>query len=99
MLRVRGIGVALSERTSTFPAACFIFSFCATPKRCSSSTMSRPRLWNFISLESSLCVPMMRSISPRSISAIIFFCCLSVRKRESISTFTANARIRLIAVW
>ena len=41
--RVRGIGVADSERTSTLSLSWRRSSFCFTPKRCSSSTISRPR--------------------------------------------------------
>ena len=40
---VRGIGVALSVSTSTFERSCLMRSLCVTPKRCSSSTTSRPR--------------------------------------------------------
>ena len=39
---VRGIGVALIEITSTLSLSWRISSFCLTPKRCSSSTTSRP---------------------------------------------------------
>ena len=44
MCRVRGIGVAVRVRTSTSVRSCFRRSLCATPKRCSSSMISRPRL-------------------------------------------------------
>ena len=40
---VRGIGVALIAMTSTFSLSWRSSSFCLTPKRCSSSTMSSPR--------------------------------------------------------
>ena len=40
---VRGIGVALIEMTSTRSLSWRSSSFCLTPKRCSSSTMIRPR--------------------------------------------------------
>ena len=46
MFSVRGIGVAVIVSTSTFLRSCLIFSLCATPKRCSSSTTSRPRSRN-----------------------------------------------------
>mmetsp|Transcript_12143 Transcript_12143/g.38654 ORF Transcript_12143/g.38654 Transcript_12143/m.38654 type:complete len:286 (+) Transcript_12143:754-1611(+) len=44
MYMVRGMGVAESESTSMPRAACFIWSFCRTPNRCSSSTTSKPSL-------------------------------------------------------
>ena len=40
---VRGMGVALKVRTSTFFFISFSFSLCFTPKRCSSSMTRRPR--------------------------------------------------------
>ena len=39
---VRGMGVAVSVNTSTVFLICLMRSLCATPKRCSSSTTSRP---------------------------------------------------------
>ena len=55
--RVRGIGVALIEHTSTEVRSRFICSLCSTPKRCSSSTTIRPRSFIRISGLSSRCVP------------------------------------------
>ena len=46
MLSVRGIGVAVSVSTSTLRRICLMRSLWATPKRCSSSTTSRPRSRN-----------------------------------------------------
>ena len=43
MFSVRGMGVAESVSTSTARLISLMCSLCATPKRCSSSTMSRPR--------------------------------------------------------
>ena len=43
MCSVRGIGVAVSVRTSMLVLSCLIFSLCATPKRCSSSIIKSPR--------------------------------------------------------
>ena len=40
---VRGIGVAVSVSTSVSSLSCLSRSLCFTPKRCSSSTMIRPR--------------------------------------------------------
>ncbi len=55
--RVRGIGVAVSVSTWTSALSCFSFSFCDTPKCCSSSMTSRPRWANRTSLASSAWVP------------------------------------------
>ncbi len=46
MFRVRGIGVAVIVSTSTRVRICLMRSLWATPKRCSSSTTSRPRSLN-----------------------------------------------------
>ena len=61
---VRGIGVALIEITSTFRRSWRSRSFCLTPKRCSSSTISSPRSFARTSRESSRCVPMRMSALP-----------------------------------
>ena len=74
MLSVRGIGVALIVSTSTFFFSCLIFSLCATPKRCSSSTTSSPRSRNSTSFDSSRCVPTMMSTLPAARSASVSFC-------------------------
>ena len=42
--KVRGIGVAVSVRTCTSALSCFSFSFCATPKCCSSSTIDEAEM-------------------------------------------------------
>ena len=59
-----GIGVAerLSISTSSFKV--LIFSFCLTPKRCSSSIINKPRSLNLIFPCNKACVPMTISISP-----------------------------------
>ena len=64
MCSVRGIGVALMVTTSTFFLICFSRSLCFTPKRCSSSTITRPRSLNTTSFESSRCVPIAISTLP-----------------------------------
>ena len=64
MCSVRGMGVALIVSTSTFFRICFRRSLCRTPKRCSSSTTSRPRSRNSTSFDSSRCVPMTMSTLP-----------------------------------
>ena len=62
--RVRGIGVALMVSTSTWTRSSLIRSLCSTPKRCSSSTTSRPRSLNRTSPVSSRWVPITTSTLP-----------------------------------
>ncbi len=64
MPSVRGIGVAVSVSTSTSARSAFNCSFWRTPKRCSSSMMTRPRFLNLMSCCSSLCVPITMSTLP-----------------------------------
>ena len=65
MCSVRGIGVAESASTSTSSRSCRSSSFCATPNRCSSSTITRPRSFGITSRERTRCVPMRTSTLPR----------------------------------
>ena len=88
--KVRGMGVADIERTSTWVRSRFNASLCSTPKRCSSSMITRPKSLNWVSGESSRWVPMTTSTSPvrmpsrmRSISA-------SLWNRDSGRTVTGN---------
>ena len=83
---VRGIGVALSVSTSTLIFSFFIASLACTPKRCSSSTISRPRSLNLTPSCSSRCVPMTQSTSPLASPSITRLASLLVRKRLSVST-------------
>ena len=94
MFRVRGMGVAERVSMSTPIKFSFSFSLCLTPKRCSSSMMTRPRSWNRTSLESRRWVPMTMSTLPACRPRRVSFCCLAVRKRESSPTFTGNASMR-----
>ena len=55
---VRGIGVAVSVRTSVSSLSCLRRSLCFTPNRCSSSTMMRPRSSKTTSGLRRRCVPM-----------------------------------------
>ncbi len=89
MYNVRGIGVAVIYSVSTLALSCLIFSFASTPNLCSSSTMRRPRSWNFASPERRRWVPMMISTSPFSSLSRICFCSYFFLKRESTSTFAA----------
>jgi hypothetical protein len=51
MLSVRGMGVAVSVRTSIVGRSCRMRSFARTPKRCSSSTTRSPSCSNATSCE------------------------------------------------
>mmetsp|Transcript_35109 Transcript_35109/g.71882 ORF Transcript_35109/g.71882 Transcript_35109/m.71882 type:complete len:204 (+) Transcript_35109:583-1194(+) len=64
---VRGMGVAERVSTSTPLQMSLSRSFCLTPKRCSSSTTSRPRSRKAIPLLRRAWVPITRSTSPLSI--------------------------------
>ena len=85
-LSVRGMGVADSVRTWTSVRICLRRSLWATPKRCSSSTTTRPRLRNAMSFESSRWVPMIRSTEPAARPARISRCWSAGTKRLSIRT-------------
>ncbi len=61
---VRGIGVAVIVSTSTVCRSALSRSFTSTPNRCSSSMITRPRLWNVTSGWASRCVPITMSIEP-----------------------------------
>ena len=61
---MRGTGVADMASTWTFFLSCFSRSFCATPKRCSSSTISRPIFGSWMSFDSSRWVPIRMSTLP-----------------------------------
>ena len=87
---VRGIGVAVSVRTSRFVLRRLIFSLSATPKRCSSSMMSSPGFLNSTSFDKSRCVPMTISILPLLSFAAVFLFCSGVRKRDIIAILTGN---------
>jgi len=90
----RGIGVADIERTSTEARSSFSFSFCATPKRCSSSTTTRPRSLKETSFERIRCVPTTTSSVPSARRRIASFCSSVDRKRERRSIVTGKAANR-----
>ena len=64
----------------------FIASLACTPKRCSSSTTSRPRSLNTTPSCSRRWVPMTQSTSPVFSPSMTFFASFAVRKRLSTST-------------
>ena len=81
--RVRGMGVALIASTSTFVRICFSFSLCSTPKRCSSSIMTRPRSLKLMLSERIRWVPITTSTAPEAISSVIWRDSFGFWKRES----------------
>ncbi len=94
MCSVRGIGVAVSVRTSTWVRSCLRRSLWTTPKRCSSSMITRPSAGKVTDLLSSWCVPISTSTAPSRAAAMIAFCSFGVLNRLSISTRTGNAANR-----
>ena len=99
MPSVRGIGVAVSVSTSTSARSALIASLWRTPKRCSSSMISRPRRLNFTSLDSSLCVPTTMSMAPAAMPSSAALISLVERKRDSSATFTGHLPKRSTMVW
>ena len=91
---VRGIGVALIVSTSTAVRIGLRNSLCSTPKRCSSSTMTRPRSLNCTDFDSSRWVPMTTSTVPSVMPARTSFCSLSELKRLLARTVTGNCAKR-----
>src|SRR6516164_7344121 len=92
--RVRGIGVAVSVKTCTSALSCFNFSFCATPKCCSSSMIRRPRWANRTSLASSAWVPTTISTRPSVISFFTSRATLAGTSRDSAADQTVHRLTR-----
>ena len=97
---VRGIGVAVSVSTSTSARSRFSCSFWRTPKRCSSSMMTRPRFLNLTSDCEQLvradrrgrCVPSARPSSAAFTSFV-------ERKRDSSASLTGQSAKRSEKTW
>ena len=95
MCSVRGIGVAESASTSTSSRSWRSSSFCATPKRCSSSRTTSPRSFGITSRESTRCVPIRTSTFPsRQSRASTRLVSAGSRNRETISTRTGKSLYR-----
>jgi hypothetical protein len=86
--RVRGIGVAVRVSTSTSTRSFLMASLWVTPKRCSSSTTSRPRSLKVRSPDSSRWVAITTSTDPVGQALHDPARLGGVRKRDSISTRT-----------
>ena len=93
---VRGMGVALSASTSTPSLRSFSFSFCLTPKRCSSSITSSPRSWKRVSFLKREWVDMTMSTSPLASLASTSLRRAGVLKRLMLSMVTGNAEKRCL---
>ena len=78
---VRGIGVAVSVRTSIDALSRLRRSLCFTPKRCSSSTIRSPRSLKTTSSERRRCVPTTTSTAPSASAARRSRWSLAPRKR------------------
>ena len=91
---VRGIGVAVSVKTSTSARSDLSTSFWRTPKRCSSSMMTSPRRMKLTSFDKSLCVPMTISMVPSLMPTMALATSLADLKRESSTTFTGQSAKR-----
>ena len=89
---VRGIGVADRVSTSTSRRSCLSRSLAATPKRCSSSTTTRPRSLNGTSLLSRRCVPITMSTVPSARPSIVAACSLAETNRESSADLQRERR-------
>ena len=98
ILRVRGMGVAVSVRISTSARRDLSFSFWRTPNLCSSSMISRPRFLKSSPSWIRPWVPMMISRLPVAIFAITAFCSFFVLKREMESIFTGHSTKRSLKV-
>ena len=96
---VRGIGVADMANTSTVVRSFLSDSFCSTPKRCSSSTMTRPRSLKTTSCESKRWVPIITSALPFTVSSRIIFVSFALLKRERPTTLMGNPAYRSAKVF
>ncbi len=85
MFSVRGMGVAVIDNTSTSDCMALIRSLSRTPKRCSSSTIIRPKLANLTSSCKIRWVPITISILPSAKPLRIASCCFLVPKRDRLS--------------
>ena len=78
--------------TSTSRRSARSSSFCATPKRCSSSRITSPSSLGITSRLSTRCVPISTSTLPSRKSASTCLTSFGGRKRETISTRTGKSR-------
>ena len=98
MCKVRGIGVAVIVSTSTVWRTALSRSFTSTPKRCSSSMITSPRLCITMSCCASRCVPITTSIEPSARPANISRVSLVVQNRDSEAMVMGNSAILALKV-
>ena len=79
--KVRGIGVAVIVKVSTFTFSCRSFSLTDTPNFCSSSMISKPRSLKRTSLPTIRWVPIKIFTSPSFSSFKVALICVAVRAR------------------
>ena len=91
---VRGIGVAVMVSTSTLARKRLSCSFWRTPKRCSSSMMTKPKFLNSISGCTNLCVPITMSTVPSCKPAIAALVSLLELKRDNCATLIGKSAKR-----
>ncbi|MOA02443.1 hypothetical protein D3C78_1218950 [compost metagenome] len=92
--RVRGMGVAESVSTCTSLFSSFSRSLCFTPKCCSSSMMSRPRLAKLIPAPSSAWVPTTISVLPSATSFFVSVNSFEPTRRDACCTRIGRPRKR-----
>ena len=79
---------------STLARSFFICSLSRTPKRCSSSMMTKPNCLNCTSSCSSLCVPITMSMLPEASASRALLVSLPVLKRDSDSILNGQSAKR-----
>ena len=94
IFNVRGIGVAVIVSKFTSVRNDFNCSLCFTPKRCSSSMITRPKFLNFTSFDNSLCVPMTISMRPSANNSSVSLVSLDDLKRDKPAIFTGQSAKR-----
>ena len=93
MCSVRGIGVAVSASTSTSSRSDLSSSFCATPKRCSSSTIDEPEvLRDHVAGEDAVRADQHVDLALGEVGEDPLRPPSAARKRETISTRTGKSR-------
>ncbi len=92
------MGVADSVSTSIPLKRSLNFSLCLTPKRCSSSMITRPRFFMDTSSEMSRCVPMTMSTAPVLSPSSVERMSAALLKRLSISIRTGYSLMRSLNV-
>ena len=97
--KVLGIGVAVKVKTWILPCNSFIFSFCPTPKCCSSSIINKPKLLKSTSFDNRACVPTTIFMSPDFKPAFIFTRSLLFVILDKPETFNDVLLNLLIKLW